>query len=481
MTIDSLALPNSTIQDGGLDLPTTQQPQDLPSFLSFFASFTGLDESENTTTTSTPLPKAGPQRISPTFSGIARFEEVLNDASEEQPGVGQSSISVPDTWHLGSVIPQEAEQQHGPLLQTVDLVETIPLDIAATQVAPLLTSPGQSEMVAKADPAPEPRERKTIPPRLSIVGERALAQDAGNKSYLLASDALGAIRTTPQDAKKASTNESVAFDIQVDRPESSPFDQRVDSPQLAPAAQTETSDRSQRLPLSVLTREEPVSDQATQDRQSKVKPDQVATGRDSNSRLANAGETHKFATVSEPVQRQSSNDHDSAPRVAPELTPTHGQRGTEPQPSAVVAERTSTSGEHRTAYIEQLRFDSERKLAEAPLRTFRVSLESPTESVDLSLMTRDRGIQIVARANDPQLNFALQRDLPELSSSLGRSGYEMKVSLDQGTANHPVTSAPASPSSNLQNGTGGSPQGNKQKGRRNTPDANPSGRRRGTS
>lgn len=481
MTIDSLALPNSTIQDGGLDLPTTQQPQDLPSFLSFFASFTELDESENSKTTSAPLPNAGPQRIPTTFSGIAQFEEALNEASEEQLRTEQSSIGEDDTLNPGSTISHEAEQQHGPLLQTVDLVETIPLDISVNQVAPLLTSLGQSEMVAKADRVHEPRERKTIPPRLSIVGERALAQDASNDSSLLASDALGAIRTTPQDSKKASTNEPVAFDIQVDRPESSPFDQGMDSPQLAPAAQTETSDRSQRLPLSLVTREEAAADQSTQDRQSKVKPDQVATGRDSNSRLADAGETHKIAAVSEPVQRQSSNDHESAPRVAPELTPTHGQRGTEPQPSSVVAERTSTSGEHRTAYIEQLRFDSERKLAEAPLRTFRISLESPTESVDLSLMTRNRGIQIVARANDPQLNFALQRDLPELSSSLGRSGYEMKISLDQGTANHPVTSAPASPSSNLQNGTGGSPQGNKQKGRRNTPDANPSGRRRGTS
>jgi hypothetical protein len=289
------------------------------------------------------------------------------------------------------------------------------------------------------------------------------------------------IRVTARNADAAESSQTPAFNIYVDRPAQASVEQQVDPSQISVMARSTPHVSSQRSVDLVNTEHEqrPAEPNKETPKES-AKADQTTSEHPATATHPDNSETDKSPATLETVQHRSKPDEESGSRSV-EATASHPQRSAEAQPSVSTTERANTSGEHRTAYIEQLRFDSERKLAEAPLRSFRVSVDSQTESVDLSLVTRNRGIQIVARASDPQLTSALQRDLPELSTSLSRSGYEMRIPAEHATAQQSVTSVTQAHSSDLNSGNGSSPQGNKQKGRRNTPDGSPAGKRRGTS
>ena len=159
---------------------------------------------------------------------------------------------------------------------------------------------------------------------------------------------------------------------------------------------------------------------------------------------------------------------DTKPAAASEATPT------------LVHENTSAVPEAPIERIEHLRFESERKLAEAPLRSVRLTLGQGDETVALELSSKSQRLEITARTADQKLGELMQRELPQLSRTLAQNGFEMRNTNQPPIVTRELTSFTTNQPSDSAGTSGGYAQEQRQRNKRNGAGSQtPNNRKRG--
>ncbi|BDC52029.1 hypothetical protein F183_A43440 [Bryobacterales bacterium F-183] len=143
-------------------------------------------------------------------------------------------------------------------------------------------------------------------------------------------------------------------------------------------------------------------------------------------------ENYKAIATIEPISTNSQTDGNSSD--------TRSSNGEMPQPlnrttsneinslnTAPSQQDTASASKWRLDDIQHLRFEAERQLAEAPLRTVRLQVGEGRHAVEVSLVNKPRGIEIAAKVSDPELTASLRRELPALSTNLTNNGYDVRI------------------------------------------------------
>lgn len=435
MTIDSLGGTVPRFSDGGVVLTS---PSGLPSFPSFLAILEPLTEqregelADSATLAATfEAPWSVPQHSSIWQPDESASENVRPSGPDETP----KSHALPAEGNvlaldqkLGAGEPEVAEQEGGHH-KVADVTQ---------QGAPVeAPAPARPEELHTPVPHPSPSSEMNIPPQTVPVRMPQSTEPTIRKS-------LTAELPVEQEVVPVGLAGEVFAKVRTaDTMESPPTAFRLEVTTSQPETAVRLINTDLRVPpVDVATA--PIGDPPRKPEGTTESVDAVSTPPPNNKSQFGEVRDDVLSLPSPKENLQSgltatattSGIEEAKPTTLEETSPTgvvtvSSHNATQPTSETTSASPgiSSAAGEMRMAYIEQLRFDSERKLAEAPLRSVRVSLEARTESVELSLTTKSQGIRVVAHTHEPLLNQALQRDLPELTNRLTQQGYDVRPAI----------------------------------------------------